>query len=192
MSEGARRAVRFEHGFAKPIDVVLDGETQGSDGGSLMLRAVDDQHGLTVAVAACLGDRREQTKVAHDCLTVLRQRVFAVAGGHPDGRDAARVGADPTFKEVCARGGVSGDALASQPTLFRCESAASAMEVVRLGRGLEDHVISQRRGRLEGKAKVITIDLDPTEDGACGDQQSRCHLRAPGQTRGSRSPASSA
>jgi hypothetical protein len=170
--KGTRQSVRFEHGFAKPIDAVFDGETQSSDGGLLMLRAVDEQLGLTTALAACLDDRREQTKVAHDYLTVLRQRVFAIAGGYPDGNDAARVGADPIFKEVCGRRALSGDDLASQPTLSRFENAASAREVVQMGRALEDHVLSQHQRRLKGKAKVITIDLDPTEDRTYGDQQS--------------------
>lgn len=172
MREGTRQSVRFDRGFVRPVDVVFDGDAQSSDGGLLLLRALDDQLGLTVALAGCLQDERDPERVAHDSLTLFRQRVFGIAGGYPDGNDAARLGADPLFKEVCGRRGLSGEDLASQATLSRFENAASAREVVLMGRALEAHALAHHARRLKGKAKVITIDLDPTEDPTYGNQQS--------------------
>lgn len=170
MREPTRQSVRVEQGFVKPIDVIFDGESQSSDGGLVLLRAVDDRVGLTEALAACLKDRRDPSKVAHEVGELFRQRVFGIAAGYPDGNDAAILGADPVLKEVCGRRGVSGDDLASQATLSRFESRVSAREAVTMGRTLETFVIQQHRARLKGRAKRITIDLDPTEDRTYGQQ----------------------
>lgn len=170
MREPTRQSVRVEQGFVKPIDVVFDGESQSSDGGLVLLRAVDDQVGLTAALAECLVDRRDPSKVAHQVVELFRQRVFGIAAGYPDGNDAAVLGADPVLKEVCGRRGVSGEDLASQATLSRFEAGVSAREAVAMGRKLETHVIQEHRARRKGRAKRITIDLDPTEDRTYGQQ----------------------
>lgn len=170
MRERTRQSVRVERGFRKPIDVQFDGESQSSDGGLVLLRAVDDRIGLTEALAACLRDRRDPSKVAHQVGEIFRQRVFGIAAGYPDGNDAAVLGADPVLKEVCGRRGVSGDDLASQATLSRFEAGVSAREAVAMGRTLETFMIQQHRARLRGRAKLITIDLDPTEDRTYGQQ----------------------
>lgn len=170
MREPTRQSVRVQQGFVKPIDVVFDGESQSSDGGLVLLRAVDDRIGLTAALAACLKDRRDPSKVAHQVDEMLRLRIFGIAAGYPDGNDAAVLGADPVLKEVCGRRGVSGDDLASQATLSRFEAGVSAREAVAMGRRLETFMIQQHKGRLKGRAKLITIDLDPTEDRTYGQQ----------------------
>lgn len=170
MSEPNRQSVRVQQGFSKPIDVVFDGESQSSEGGLVLLRAVDEGIGLTQALAACLKDRRDPGKVAHQIGEIFRQRVFGIAAGYPDGNDAAVLGADPVLKEVCGRRGVSGDDLASQATLSRFESGVSAREAVAMLRTLETFVIQQHRSRLKGRARRITIDLDPTEDKTYGQQ----------------------
>lgn len=170
MREPTRQSVRVEQGFVKPIDVVFDGESQSTDAGLVLLRKIDDQVGLTGALAACLEDRRDPAKVAHQVVDLFRQRVFGIAAGYPDGNDAAVLGADPVLKEVCGRRGVSGDDLGSQSTLSRFEASVTAREAVAMGRTLETFVIQQHRARLKGRAKRITIDLDPTEDRTYGQQ----------------------
>lgn len=170
MSERTRQSVRVERGFSKPIDVVFDGEAQSSDGGLVLLRSVDDELGLTAAMASCLVDRRDPTKVAHGYVELFRQRVFGIAAGYPDGNDAAILGADPIFKEVCGRRGVTGPPLASQATLSRFEASVSAREAVAMTRKLESFVIERHRTRLKGQARRVTIDLDPTQDRTHGQQ----------------------
>jgi hypothetical protein len=168
--EPTQQRIRVEQGFVKPIDVVFDGESHSSDGGLVLLRAVDHRIGLTETLAACLEDRRDPLKVAHQLSELFRLRVFGIAAGYPDGNDAALLSADPVLKEVCGRRGVTGDDLASQSTLSRFEAGVTAREAVTLGRTLETFVVQQHRARLKGKAKRITIDLDPTEDRTYGQQ----------------------
>lgn len=165
-----QQRVRVEQGFLKPIDVIFDGESQSSDSGLVLLRAVDDRLGLTRALVARLGDQRDPARVTHCVSELFRQRVFGIAAGYPDGNDAAVLGADPVLKEVCGRRGVSGNDLASQSTLSRFESAVTAREAVAMGQELEKLVIEAHRTRLKGRAKRITIDLDPTEDRTYGQQ----------------------
>jgi len=170
MRQEARQSVRIEKGFVKPVTVVFDGDAQSSDGGLVLLRAVDDRLGLTAALVSCLSDRRDAAKIAHEYVEIFRQRVFGIGAGYPDGNDAARLASDPIFKEVCGKRGLSGDALASQATLSRFENAVSAREMVQMGRAFERFVVEQHRKRLRGRAKRITIDLDPTEDKTHGQQ----------------------
>ena len=167
---GVEQSVRVDGGFVRPIDVVFDGESQSSDGGLILLRAVDERIGLTAALTSCLEDRRDATKIAHGLVELFLQRVFGIAAGYPDGNDAALLGNDPVLKEVCGRRAVSGDALASQATISRFEGGTSAREAVAMGRKLERFVIERHGARLNGRAKRITIDLDPTEDRTYGQQ----------------------
>lgn len=86
-----------------------------SDAGGLLLR---EQRGRIAAqAAACLHDPRQDGKVKHDLLTLVRQRLFASAHGYEDANDAATLAQDPAFKLMAGRAPESSDDLASQPTL---------------------------------------------------------------------------
>ncbi len=65
---------------------------------------------------------------------------------------------------------IDGDRLASQPTISRFEQTASPRTLYRLGEALADTVIARHRRRPR-RARVITIDLDVTEDETHGAQQ---------------------
>jgi Transposase DDE domain group 1 len=165
-----RQSVRIQDAFVRPVDVVFDGEALTSDAGLLLLRSLDERLGVTRTLARCLEDRRDPRKVAHRADELFRQRVYAIAGGYPDGNDAAVLGDDPVLKEVCGRRGMTGARLASQPTASRFENAVTGRELVHMGRALERFVIERHRKRLHGQAKLVTIDLDPTPDRTYGQQ----------------------
>jgi hypothetical protein len=142
-----------------------------SDGGALLLKAIDTQWGLSQRLAACLTDRRQAGKVQHELIELLRQRVFGLACGYADCNDAARLADDPIHKLLLGRDPLAGPALASQPTLSRFENAGGPRELIRMGQGLADTVIAHHRRRLRGRAARITIDLDPTDDPTHGQQE---------------------
>ena len=110
-------------------------------------------------------------KVAHSVLDLVRQRVFGLAAGYLDGNDAARLADDPLHKLVLDREPLTGPALGSQPTLSRFENAVGRRDLVRLGHQLARTVIDAQRRRLHGRARRITIDLDPTDDPTHGQQE---------------------
>ena len=73
----------------------------------------------------------------------------------------------------CCSGGTRCPArpLASQPTISRFENGARRTVLYRMGRELAACVIERHRRRLNGRARRITIDLDPTDDLTHGAQQ---------------------
>jgi hypothetical protein len=97
--------------------------------------------------------------------------VFSIACGYPDANDSARLGADPIHKMLLDRDPVTGLDLASQPTLSRFENAAGAKELYRMGEALAASVIERHAQRLHNRARLVTIDLDPTDDPTHGAQQ---------------------
>lgn len=149
----------------------FDQAQASTDGGVVVLKALDARLQLTDRLAACLPDRRDPDKVRHAVRDLLRQRSFGLACGYEDSNDAARLAHDPLHKLAVGRDPVTGDALASQPTLSRFENAASPRALYGMGRTLADAVIAQHRQRLNGRAQRITIDLDPTDDPTHGQQE---------------------
>ncbi|MDI3462188.1 MAG: hypothetical protein OJF50_006102 [Nitrospira sp.] len=154
----------------KPVVARFDQTQASTDGGAVLLKAVDDRLRLTDQLAACLVDRRDPDKVRHPVRDLLRQRIFGLACGYEDGNDAARLADDPLHKLAVGRDPVTGTALASQPTLSRFENAGSLWALARMGRTLAATVIAHHRERLKGRAQRITIDLDPTDDPTHGQQ----------------------
>lgn len=169
MPQSSDRKHLFEDLFEKSVICQFDSEQRTSDGGSSLLGAIDRRTGLSERLAACLGDQRDQSRVAHSYTDILRQRVYSIGLGYADGNDGARVGSDPALKMLCDRGPSSGRSLASQPTLSRFEHGVAPREVVALGRELEDFVIERVR-RKHPRPRLITIDLDPSVDPTHGQQ----------------------
>jgi hypothetical protein len=61
--------------------------------------------------------------------------------------------------------------LASQPTTSRFENSVGRKELFRMAKALADTVIERHRKRRKGRARLITIDLDPTDDPTHGAPQ---------------------
>src|SRR4029453_4364782 len=159
------------HGISKPIVARFDQPQASSDGGALLLKLADDQLGLTWRLASALRDRRQPGKVAHPLRDLLRQRVFGLACGYADCNDAARLVDDPIHKLVLERDPLDGAPLGSQPTLSRFENAVGRADLYRLGTALADTVLSYHRARLGAGVRLITIDLDATDDPTHGQQE---------------------
>lgn len=166
-----RQSVLFNDLFGKPVVAVFDQPQSSSDGGAVLLKAADRRLGLIERLAACVHDPRQPGKVTHELSDLLGQRVYALACGYADANDAGRLGVDPIFKLLLDRDPVTGDDLASQPTLSRFENAVTRKDLLRLGLALGETVIERHRRRLRGRVRRITIDLDPTDDLAHGGQQ---------------------
>ena len=149
----------------------FDQRQGSSDGGAILLKAAERRLGLTAALAACLRDDRQAGKVQHELRELITQRVMAIALGYEDANDAARLAGDPIHKLLVGRDPIDGEDLASQPTLSRFENAPDRKELLRMTEALADRVIERHRKRLHGRARRITIDLDPTDDPTHGQQQ---------------------
>src|SRR5207247_1982123 len=159
------------HGISKPIVVRFDQPQASSDGGAILLKVVDDRLGLTWRLASALRDRRQPGKVMHPLRDLLRQRVFGLACGYAYCNDAARLAHDPIHKLLLERDPLAGAALGSQPTLSRFENAVGRTDLYRLGTAVADAVLIYHRERLGEGVRLITIDLDATDDPTHGQQE---------------------
>jgi len=172
MPHPTKQSVLFPALFSKRCEIAFDEPEVTSDGGALLLKAVDDQIGLTRRLAAVLTDPREPGKVSHTLGDMLRQRIFGICCGYGDANDTARLNTDPMHKLLLDRDPVDGDDLASQPTLSRFENGRRRVDLYRMGQALTDTVLDAHKRRLGRKGcKLVTLDLDPTDDPCHGQQQ---------------------
>ena len=157
----------FESLFGKEVVADFAGGRITSDAGGLVLRELDQRYRLAENVAQCLHDPRDSHKVRHDLLTLVRQRLFAIAQGYEDANDAGTLAQDPAFKIMADRAPDSAPDLASQPTLSRFENRATAQDLRRLSEELVELYLKTH----PGPRKIIVLDLDATDDPTHGRQQ---------------------
>jgi hypothetical protein len=171
MSNSTTQSVLFPALFSKPVHVAFDEDAMSSDGGGLLLKTVDEELGLTEALASCLRDDRQAGKVKHSLLETLRQRVFGIALGYPDANDATALADDPIHKLLIDRDPVEGERLASQPTISRMENGVGRTELLQIATVLAQTVLRRHRRRLCHRARKIILDFDPTDDPTHGQQE---------------------
>ena len=172
MAKSKQQCVLFPNLFDKPVSVEFTQPDQSSDGGVVLLKAMDEKMNLTSRIARVIHDERQQGKITHEIQELLRERVFGIACGYPDQNDAARLCDDPMMKLVCHGSLEEDKSLGSQATLSRFENAASRTDLLRVAYAITDSVMErEKRKRRRQKVRRIVIDMDPTEDPTYGDQQ---------------------
>ena len=171
MADTVSQTGLFPDLFDKPLVATFDQQHASSDGGAVLLKAAERQYGLIDGFAECLVDDRQPGKVRPTLADLLGQRIFGIACGHPDGNDGDRLADDPIHKLLLGRDPITGDALASQPTISRFENDVGSQELYALGQELAMSVIERHQRRRRGHARRVTIDLDPTDDATHGAQQ---------------------
>jgi len=162
--------VLFPELFDRPLSTTFDVPNASSDGGAVLLKAADRRLGLIPRLAGALVDERQDGKVRHTLTDLLAQRIHGLALGYEDANDAARLADDPMHKLLLGRDPVTGEALASQPTLSRFENDVTRGELLAMGEALFETVLDRHRQRRR-KVRRITVDLDVTDDPTHGAQQ---------------------
>jgi hypothetical protein len=164
------QTVLFSDLVNRPLTATFDQPHASSDGGAILLKAADRHLGLLAALTATVPDARAPARVTHGVRDLVAQRVFAIACGHPDGNDGDRLADDPIHKLLLGRDPIDGGRLASQPTISRFEHTAAPRMLLAMSHALADTVIARHRRRRR-RVRLITIDLDGTEDQTHGAQQ---------------------
>ena len=118
MSTEPQMPLDFAPISGKRVEATFDGGNVTSDAGVLFLRAVEQGTGVIRRLVGAIRDRRDQRYVDHSLEDLLRQRVFQIAQGYEDGIDCNDLRGDPAFKVGCERAPLSGEDLASQPTVL--------------------------------------------------------------------------
>lgn len=139
-----------------------------SDAGLLPLRAFDQRHHLTRDWATRLSDPRQDDRVRHASLALLRQRIYQIVGGYEDANDASRLRHDPLLQIIADQ--KLGDTLGSQPTLSRWENAPSGRDLVRMNDSLQEQFIALCGQQVRQRGEIL-LDIDSTDDPTHGQQQ---------------------
>ena len=162
MTQCNHDTMKFASCRRRRVRVDFSGGSISSNGGALLLREVDRKLGLTDRVARALGDRRQRAKVRHEVVTMVRQRVHAVASGYEDLNDHDALRHDEVMQTACERD----ESLASSSTLCRFERRAERQWAVAIHQVLvEQFIASHRRAPRE-----LVIDFDATDDPVHGHQ----------------------
>ena len=151
------QTVLFPDLFDKPLFAQFNQEQASSDGGAILLKAAERVYGLVKAFAGCLFDKRAPDKTRHSLADLIGQRIFGIACGHPDCNDGDRLADDPIHKLLLDRDPVSGERLASQPTLSRFENAVNRCALYRMADELATRVI-ERASPPSGRAGAVHHD----------------------------------
>ena len=82
----------------KKVVAAFDGGRITSDGGVLLLGAVERQLGIADTLAPLISDPRNPLYVTHSVTDILRARILAIACGYEDGDDLDFLRTDPGSK----------------------------------------------------------------------------------------------
>jgi|TARA_B100000315_G_scaffold154515_1_gene143048 hypothetical protein len=159
--------VSFASILGKQVEATFDGGTLTSDSGALLFRAVESKVGVVDGLVNALTDRRHPSYVDHSLADLVKQRVFQIACGYEDGNDCNDLRHDPGFKAACDRLPISGEDLASQPTMSRLETGVRRRELYQIAQALADVFIAS----YEAPPEVVILDIDDTDDEVHGNQQ---------------------
>jgi hypothetical protein len=151
----------------KKLTAAFDGGRLTSDGGVLLLAAVERRMQIAERLAGEIADPRAAALVVHTVADILRARMLAIACGWEDADDLDRLRTDPAFKLACGRLPDTGDDLCSQPTVSRWENAPGLREVVRLMRVMVDLYCAS----YATPPATVILDIDDTVDVVHGHQQ---------------------
>jgi hypothetical protein len=150
--------------FHRPVAVAFDPPDSGSDGGAVLVKAVDKNPSLPERLEETIRDSCQPGKDIHRNLDLLRQRIYAIAAGYPDRNDTDSLAKEPMHKLLLDRDPLDGQDLGSQPTLSRFEDSVTSKDLFARAEGLADIVV-------EHHARRTTIDLGPADDPTHGAQQ---------------------
>ncbi len=80
------------------MEASFSGGAITSDGGAVLLRQADRMPGLTDRAAQALTDTRRKASCRHSLLTMIRQRVYALALGYEDLNEHEELRSDPALQ----------------------------------------------------------------------------------------------
>ncbi len=149
----------------KKVVADFSGGSISSDGGAILLREIDKKLNLLASVAKVIPDERDQSKVKHSNLEMLRQRVYGIALGYEDLNDHNTLRTDDLLK-LCIG---SDNSLASSPTLCRFENRMGRDVAVSIHKILVDQFINSH----DSPPEEIVLDFDATDDRVHGSQEGR-------------------
>ncbi len=175
---------------SRPVLASFDGGDISSDGGSLLLRKIEELTGIIRQFAACFTDHRNPELIEHSLDHLVAQRVYALALGYEDLNDHDDLRHDPLLATVVGKKDPTGQdrlrkrdkgkALAGKSTLNRLELTPvgadedSRYKKITCGtRAVEELFVELFLQAHPVPPEWIVLDLDATNDPIHGDQLGR-------------------
>ena len=140
-----------------------------ADAGALLLREVGLATGLFAALDAAIPDPRDPSRITHDQLTMITQRVVAIALGYEDLNDHQTLRTDPALQVATGSTPEDQTPLASPSTLCRLENRVDRAALIRISAALVDQFIASQTTPPEH----LILDFDATDDPVHGRQEQR-------------------
>ena len=157
--------IEFSRCKRREVQAQFSGGAITSDAGVLLLREVDRRLRLTERVAKVIKDPRCKSKVRHQVVDMVRQRVYGLALGYEDLVDHDTLRSDPAIQTAVDRD----QELASSPTLSRFENWADPSMLRQISSILVESFIESH----PQPPKQLILDFDATDDPVHGESARR-------------------
>jgi hypothetical protein len=144
--------------FNRSITLDFQGAKLPSDSGFLLLRELDQRHGMIARIGGALEDGRSAHHAKHTLVQMIRQRVYQMAADYEDCNDADFLRIDPALRLSLDKGHQHGAG----------QSALSRLENVILGnaqglKSLDEAVLRSADALIHKKDKYRFIRLSTNE-----------------------------
>jgi hypothetical protein len=188
MTECCQQTFGFQAIGSRRVEADFTGGLLSTDGGALLLGAMDQRLSLCDKLAGCFSDRRHGDFIEHGLETLVRQRVLGLALGYEDLNDHDDLRRDPLLATACGHADPlgtmrrhetdKGNPLAGKSTLNRLElgSAQNAGKYRKINADsekIEALLIEEGVKAIARKSKLIILDFDATDDPIHGNQEGR-------------------
>ena len=180
MTECTRDEIRSKAPDRREFVARFDGGDITSEGGALLLGAVEERRRILKRLAGCFTDHRTPERIEHDVEELVAQRVLAIALGYEDVNDHEDLRLDPLLAALCGKAEPKRKPLAAPSTLHRLELShpdlAAEDRYRRIGldtEAVDELLIDLFVEAHEEPPAEIVLDLDATDDPIHGKQQGR-------------------
>jgi hypothetical protein len=175
LTECNQERFSFALHFSRQVRAEFTAGQVSSDGGSLLLRAVDGKIHLLGRLAGCFTDGRSPLLITHPLAEMLAQRIYGLALGYEDLNDHEQLRTDPLFGLLSGKRKLD-EPLAGKSTLNRLELVGRTGRYHKIGYAAES--IDRLFGDLYMESQAarptqIVLDLDATDIPLYGHQPER-------------------
>lgn len=165
MTNCTQELFQFPSCCAKKVEAKFTGGDVTSDGGALLLRAIDARLNLTEQLLKIIPDKRNPDYIVHSMESLLKQRIYGIALGYEDLNDHITLRNDLGFQTAVNRDEV----LASSSTLCRLENTSNRQIAVDMNKLLVETFIKS----FDKVPEELILDFDPTDDLIYGNQEGK-------------------
>ena len=181
-TECTARTYRFDNLGRRQVVTDFSGGSITSDGGLVLIAAVDQRTRLSERVAGCFSDQRAAHRVQHEVEDLVAQRLYGIVQGYEDVNDHDVLRHDPMFGIALGKLSTeaqSPQALAGKSTLNRLEQAMHIERDLSGERYVKFNVAPERMEQLlvevsleqiGEEPKRMILDIDVTDDAVHGEQ----------------------